>query len=313
VQDELAADLTRDDDERLELLDDTRIHPEDYDLPRVLAMSAQALDEEDLDGPSAAIAQLRETNFDGLHEMDLTAYAAQYLAETGVRKDLTLRTIALELEHPYADRRAEFAQPDQNFIFTMLTGETPQTLETGFIIPVRVLRVRPDNSILVKLESGIEGYVPEGQRNDPHVEAPKPQSGSTIRALVLALKPETFEVELSTRPSAIAAGDSTARGVRPDDYFEHNLAREEKDGRAALKVKSTGQRRRLIKHPDYRNMSSAEAELYLSNQSRGDCVIRPSSKENHLAVTWKVDTGVYQHIGSFFLFLTSCLTSTMLI
>lgn len=30
---------------------------------------------------------------------------------------------------------------------------------------------------------------------------------------------------------------------------------------------------------------------------RGDCVIRPSSREDHIAVTWKVDDGLYQHLA----------------
>ena len=38
-------------------------------------------------------------------------------------------------------------------------------------------------------------------------------------------------------------------------------------------------------------------DRFLGPQARGDCVIRPSSKgPDHLAVTWKVHEGVYQHI-----------------
>jgi transcription elongation factor SPT6 len=41
-----------------------------------------------------------------------------------------------------------------------------------------------------------------------------------------------------------------------------------------------------------------QAEAYLDKQQRGDVVIRPSSKGvDHLAVTWKVDEKLYQHIG----------------
>ncbi|KAI7248582.1 Transcription elongation factor, partial [Hortaea werneckii] len=46
-----------------------------------------------------------------------------------------------------------------------------------------------------------------------------------------------------------------------------------------------------------RPFNSAQAVEFLGPQSRGDCVIRPSSKgPDHLAVTWKVHEGVFQHI-----------------
>ncbi|KIY51703.1 hypothetical protein FISHEDRAFT_19730, partial [Fistulina hepatica ATCC 64428] len=55
--------------------------------------------------------------------------------------------------------------------------------------------------------------------------------------------------------------------------------------------------RRVIKHPNFHNFSSSQAEAFLAKQQRGDVVIRPSSKGvNHLAVTWKVDDQLYQHI-----------------
>lgn len=57
------------------------------------------------------------------------------------------------------------------------------------------------------------------------------------------------------------------------------------------------------KHPNFHNFKSAQAEQYLAGQPNGDVVIRPSSKgPEHLAVTWKVDQGVYQHLGRCFLF-----------
>ncbi|KAI5297666.1 Transcription elongation factor spt6 [Ascosphaera atra] len=54
---------------------------------------------------------------------------------------------------------------------------------------------------------------------------------------------------------------------------------------------------RVIKHPLFRPFNAKQAEEFLSSQSRGDAVIRPSSKgPDHLAVTWKVSDNLYQHI-----------------
>jgi transcription elongation factor SPT6 len=63
------------------------------------------------------------------------------------------------------------------------------------------------------------------------------------------------------------------------------------------KTQRGGQAQRVIKHPLFRPFNSTQAEEYLGSRSRGDVVIRPSSRgPDHLAVTWKVAHGVYQHI-----------------
>jgi transcription elongation factor SPT6 len=63
------------------------------------------------------------------------------------------------------------------------------------------------------------------------------------------------------------------------------------------KTQSGGRVMRVIKHPLFRPFNSTQAEEFLGSQSRGDVVIRPSSKgPDHLAVTWKVADGIFQHI-----------------
>jgi len=63
------------------------------------------------------------------------------------------------------------------------------------------------------------------------------------------------------------------------------------------KDKATGRTQRVVKHPLFKPFNSTQAEQYLGSQAPGDAVIRPSSKGNdHLAVTWKVADGIYQHI-----------------
>jgi transcription elongation factor SPT6 len=63
------------------------------------------------------------------------------------------------------------------------------------------------------------------------------------------------------------------------------------------KADVTGRTQRVIKHPNFRAFSKEQAEEYLGSQNRGDVVIRPSSRGlDHLAVTWKVSDGIFQHI-----------------
>lgn len=291
-------DLKRNDDVRPDILDDSRIHPEDYEYAFVICRNAMDLDEEDLDESASAVVQLRATNFVKLRDVKLSDYAKQILISDGVRKLFTLKQIIVELKNPFCEKRNPFKVPDVGEVFEMLTGETLTTLNTGLIVPVRVLRVRNDNVVLVRLESGIEGSVAAEYRSDPgSIEVGQLRPGVTVRALVISLDTAQFMVELSTQPSQLAAGDFDRRRVTSDPYYDVASAREEAEGRRAVKTNTGGRQRRLIKHPDFRNMSGGEAELFLSTQQPGDCVIRPSSKENHVAVTWKVDAGVYQHIG----------------
>ena len=119
---------------------------------------------------------------------------------------------------------------------------------------------------------------------------------------IVEMVPETdsFWVRLSARQSDVAQGDSQYRRVRPDEYWDHSQHERDTDVQKRKKRAEANQTRRVIKHPNFHNFNSAQAEAYLDKQQRGDVVIRPSSKgQDHLAVTWKVDDKLYQHIGTF--------------
>jgi len=104
-------------------------------------------------------------------------------------------------------------------------------------------------------------------------------------------------VELSSRPSDVGAGDGQFRQVRRDEAWDHARAEKDEEFLARKKRAEIDRTRRVIKHPNFHNFKTAQAEAYLEKQQRGDVVIRPSSKGiDHLAVTWKVDDKLYQHI-----------------
>ena len=90
----------------------------------------------------------------------------------------------------------------------MLTGETPETLKNGLIIPVVVVRHRADNGLQVRLDSGIEGIIEAGYISDTliDVRAQFPV-GKTILALVNECKYDSFSVELDCRDQQISQGD----------------------------------------------------------------------------------------------------------
>ncbi|KAJ2324236.1 Transcription elongation factor spt6, partial [Coemansia sp. RSA 2673] len=79
-------------------------------------------------------------------------------------------------------------------------------------------------------------------------------------------------------------------------YFDLDAEAVLRERANALKLKAAT-RTRVIPHPLFKPLNSREAELYLASRPRGDCVIRPSSRgPNHIAITWKVAEGLFQHI-----------------
>lgn len=303
-QDELNADLKRntdDDQDKPDILDDTRIHPEDYEVARKMAADAMEYDEEDTGAfatASQAVQDVMDDDPKKLDDLSLDDFASELAKILKVPKRLTLYAIRDEMQGPYSEQRRDFVEPSPMELFTTLTGETQFTLDRGLIIPVRVVRVRADETVLCRLDSGIDGVIQEGYRSQ-QLEASRLAPGQLIQALVIELKLDQFEVDLSTQDDAIAAGDLDRRRVLPDHHFDSVRFEEDKNTQAAIQKKGNGRQRRVINHPNFHNFSAGEAEEYLTHQPRGDCVIRPSSREDHLAITWKVDQGVFQHIAVF--------------
>jgi transcription elongation factor SPT6 len=286
-------------------LDSTRIHPEDYELARKMATDAQDLDEEDHHGehPSAVISGLlslpdKERR---LNVLNLDDFAVSMYETNQDRKRHTLNVIRAELLKPFEEIRSTFLLPDEWDVLTMLTGETPKTLKIGLIVSVMVVRVKPGVAI-VRLDSGIEGVINKGYLSDTASEVEKvAKKGQIISAVIINIKSEpqtnSFTVDLSARDSELDVGDSQFRRVKPDEAWNHAQHDRDMDMQARKKRAEVDKSRRVIKHPNFHNFGSSQAEAYLEKQQRGDVVIRPSSKgANHLAVTWKVEDGLYQHI-----------------
>lgn len=298
-----------DDDMTPDPLDDTRIHPEDYELARKMATDALELDEEDVhdEHPSHVVSVIMQDkdNEKKLSELNLDEFAISLYEANQDQKRHTLNLIRDELLKPFAEVRDEFITPSSWDVVTMLSGETPRTLRVGLIVSVLVLRTKK-TAVAVRLDSGIEGvitseFIAEEQPGDT---ADIVSKGRTIAGVVINLKfdldQDSLLVELSSRPSDVAPGDGDFRRVRKDDCWDHTQFEKDQEVLARKKRSEVDRTRRVIKHPNFHNFNTGQAEAYLEKQQRGDVVIRPSSKgANHLAVTWKVDERLYQHIGMF--------------
>lgn len=289
-------------------LDETRIHYEDYDLARKMAVDALEIDDEDVVGkhPSIIVYELmqKDDNVQKLEELSLDDFAQLLMNMSKEQKRHTLNMIREELLRPFGDQREQFVAPDEWRVMTTLSGETMKTLAAGRVISVSVLRIMK-SFVSVRLDSGVDGII-----NLEYIDREPGQSveqvlrkGQTIQAVIIAINLNKLSVELSARATDIENGDAQTRIPKFDQYYDKNAAQRLQDEMHRKKMRAAESSRRMIKHPNFHNFNSTQAHQYLANQHRGDVVIRPSSKgPTHLAVTWKVDEGVYQHIGEQVLF-----------
>ncbi|KAK0522786.1 Transcription elongation factor spt6 [Tilletia horrida] len=308
---------------RPDALDCTRIHPEDYIYPRKMATDALGVDAEDIadEHPSQPCYDLM-VDPQGkikLRALDLENYANMLKEARGERKLLCLHKCFKELLKPYDDERQPFQPPSDWEVFSMLTGLSRSTFDIELNVPVTVRKVvdrglgeQGHGGLVVTHESGLEGriYAPYilSEMNGMHPQdaqlgAPRLRDlyrpGQVINAMILRVGVGEMTVELSARPDHLKSGDSDKRAVIVDQrYFDQTRADSEaREAAARRNVNRTKSQVRMIKHPNFHNFRAGQAEEHLATQPRGSCVIRPSSKGvNHLALTWKVDDGIYQHV-----------------
>ncbi|PHH71576.1 hypothetical protein CDD82_6436 [Ophiocordyceps australis] len=282
-------------------LDNTRVHPEDYELGRKMAADALELDEEDVkaetdeNGPGAIVRKLfKQDEQERVNELVLDEYADQLLKKFNQRKRATLEAISAELQAPYEELRRSFSLLNQAEIFTIFTGETKTTLCDGMIVPVNVRMVRDDFAV-VKLDCGIEGRAEAHDVTSRSSVKDVLSSGQTVQARIMEMNYKDFMAKVSMREDQLRIPYK-----RPINYgrdgWDYDLEKKDRDDMRE-KDRTTGRTQRVVKHPNFKPYNSVQAEEYLGSQPAGEVIVRPSSKGNdHLAVTWKVADGVYQHI-----------------
>ncbi|KAK9479114.1 SH2 domain-containing protein [Lipomyces japonicus] len=289
-----------------EILDSTRIHPEDYELARKMAADALELDEEDLvdlENQGGVVAQLMEDDPEKLNELILEEYAEELRKNFNQRKRATLEMIKEELQHHFQELRKPFRILSDEQVFSMLTGETPETLASGVVVPVNIRKVG-DRFLVARLACGLDGNISALDMTD-RKDIIHPSSlfyfGQTLRAVITNINYQKFEVDLSTIESQVehALKKSPGASKRPADPSKWDDYEEDKDILASQSKREKEEKQnRVVKHQLFKPFNAKQAEEYLAPLHRGDLVIRPSSKGfDHIAITWKVAEGVFQHIA----------------
>ena len=289
-------------DDALDYLDNTRVHPEDYDLGRKMAADALELDEEDIaaetaEGGQGAVVKklIKDEAQEKVNDLILEEYAEQLERNFNQRKRATLETIRAELQSAYEELRGNFLFPGTDEIFTMFTGETKDSLCEGMVVPVSIRKVA-DDYVEARMDCGIDGTVAAHDLASTDVSAKQLYTvHQTVRAKIIYLNRKQLAAQLSLRESDVSRPFKKDLGLVDDEW---DLDQERKD-KESLQEKNdvSGRTQRVIKHPNFRPFNSIQAQEYLGSRAQGDVVIRPSSKgPDHMAVTWKVSDNIYQHI-----------------
>ncbi|CAH8361096.1 unnamed protein product [Eruca vesicaria subsp. sativa] len=271
---ELACNSNRD----MDLLDDTRIHPESYRL-------AQELEKDVYDQDPDLSASLRRIDID------------EYLrCKKQENKKETYVDITRELTCGFQDYRSRFKEISQDEEFNMISGET---IGEGRIVEATVKRVTSGKAICV-LDCGLKGILMKEDYSDDDGKdildlSNKLCEGDVLTCKIRGVQKNRYFVFLSCKESEMKLKRNVGE---VDDYYYHEY--EDQNSVVSEKkktVKAKNQfKHRMIVHPRFQNITAEEARVYLSDKNNGESIIRPSSRGcNYLTLMIKIFDNVYVH------------------
>jgi transcription elongation factor SPT6 len=296
----------------LDVLDDTRIHPEDYELARKMAADAIEADEEldDDENPSLHVQDLMEGDVHRLDSLLLDDYADELERRLGEPKRIALNEIKDELKEPYRERRRRFTPPSVERIFTMLTGMTDETLRRDMLVACRVARVT-DRVVRVIVGTGLDGFIFPSNLADHGQSGQTPQDhgvyeGKVLKCRVVEVQKDKLAVELSAKPSEVDYGPNEE--VFRDQNFDYDCEKKDENIRAGIvyglisegKQRTVQPEKKMIQltHPKFQKITCEQAERILDEKDLDYYLIRPSGKgPRHCSISWKIAQGKATHFG----------------
>ncbi|KAL4571782.1 hypothetical protein LXL04_018547 [Taraxacum kok-saghyz] len=282
----------------IDLLDDTRIHPESYGLAQDLAKDMFKEDrddvDDDVDDDEEAIEYVRE-HPNTLKTLEVDNYAADKNLEN--KKD-TIKHMQLELIHGFRDLRRAYLEPNIDQEFYMLSGESEATLSEGKIVQATIRRVQPQRAICV-LDSGLTGMIGKEDYSDDRRDndlTERLSEGDIVTARIKSIEKSRCQVFLSCRESDLR---NENRFEKMDPYYYEDRDDLELEKEKVQKAKMLAKKHfksRMIVHPRFQNITADEAVEMLSDKEPGESIVRPSSRgPSFLTLTLKIYDNVYAH------------------
>ncbi|CAA7015126.1 unnamed protein product [Microthlaspi erraticum] len=286
----------------IDLLDDTRIHPESYGLAQELAKDIYDQDvrgdtNDDEDAIEMAIEHVRDRPA-SLRKLVLDEYLASKKREN---KKETYSNIMRELSCGFPDWRMPFKDPTPDEEFYMISGETDETISEGRIVQATVRRVQGGRAICV-LDSGLTGMLSKEDFADDGRDIVELsdvlKEGEILTCKIKKIVKERYQVFLICRESEMRNNRHQQNQNLDPYYFEdrNSLQIEKEKARKEKELVKKHFKSRMIVHPRFQNITADQATEYLSDKDFGESIVRPSSRGlNYLTLTLKIYDGVYAH------------------
>ncbi|CAJ1916922.1 unnamed protein product, partial [Sphenostylis stenocarpa] len=286
----------------IDLLDDTRIHPESYILAQELAKDVYEEDgtgdaNDDDDALEMAIEHVRDRP-SYLKNLDVEEYASGKKRQNKIQ---TFYDIKRELIQGFQDWRNQYEEPSQDEEFYMISGETEETLAEGKIVQVTVRRVQAQKAIC-GLESGMTGILLKEDYTDDWRDvielSDRLHEGDMLTCKIKSIQKNRYQVFLVCKDSEMRSNRlQNNRDIDP--YYHEDRSCFQSDQDKARKEKELAKKHfkpRMIVHPRFQNITADEAMEFLSDKDPGESIIRPSSRgPSYLTLTLKINDGVYAH------------------
>ncbi|KAL9240041.1 hypothetical protein vseg_014304 [Gypsophila vaccaria] len=284
----------------VDILDDTRIHPESYALAQEMAkdiykaiIGDDNLDEDDVE---MAIEHLRDKP-SALKSFSVERYAGD---TERIYKLETLYGIKLELMQGFQEWRNDFVDLNQDEEFYLISGETDDTLGEGRIIQATVRKVQPHRAIC-SLESGLTGMLTKEDYSDDWRDSDlteKLREGDVLTCKVKSIVKNRYQVFLTCKEKDMR-NNRHPNVEKLDPYYHEEESSLEDEKEKARKAKELAAKRfkpRMIVHPRFQNITADEAMKFLADKDPGESVIRPSLRgPSYLTLTLKIYDGVFAH------------------
>ncbi|KAB2026375.1 hypothetical protein ES319_D06G214500v1 [Gossypium barbadense] len=284
----------------IDLLDDTRIHPESYLVAQELAKDVYDEDfkgdnDED-DALEMAIEHVRDRP-SLLKSLRLDNYLES--KKRGNKRE-TFFDIRRELIQGFQDWRKPYKEPSQDEELYMISGETEDTLAEGRVVQATVRRVQGGRAICA-LESGLTGMIMKEDYADDSRDivelSDRLHEGDILTCKIKSIQKNRYQVFLVCKDSEMRSRHQHVQNLDP--YYHEERSSIQSDQEKARKEREMAKKHfkpRMIVHPRFQNITADEAIEYLSDKDPGESIIRPSSRgPSFLTLTLKVYNGVYAH------------------
>ncbi|KAK3138392.1 hypothetical protein QOZ80_5AG0368330 [Eleusine coracana subsp. coracana] len=284
----------------IDLLEDTRIHPESYVLAKNLAkdvyLEELQHDPNDMDDDDLEMAIEHVKGSKKLRRLVMEEYIRSVQEE--FRKEYTLKDLKRELLGGFSDWRTTYTEPSPDEEFWMLSGETEDTISEGKIVQVTVRNIQ-ESKIICTFDSGLKAIVMADNYSDEgfDLEASQLHEGDVLTGKIRNVNKNRFMVYLTCKASELRRRPFSKGDKDPYYHEEAMISQTEQD--KARKQKELAKKHfkpRMIVHPHFQNLTAEEAMQFLSDKEPGEKVIRPSSRgPSFLTLTLKIFDGVYAH------------------